>query len=140
MSWHALELRFPTTLTAWLDLAPEPILIVACCRRAELEGQTSRTCRALECADQHGLAPGRTQTNGVSDYDNVHAFQRGMRLMPASAYPNGEQRLGSALAFGNGALDDVLHQLNSSVEKGGTIVRWTTPIRSTCRRSSSTRL
>jgi hypothetical protein len=43
---------------------------------------------------------GRTQTNGASDYDNVHAFQRGMRIMPLSAYPNGEQKLGSALAFG----------------------------------------
>jgi hypothetical protein len=43
---------------------------------------------------------GRTQTNGASDYDNVHAFQRGMRMMPLSAYPNGKQTLGSALAFG----------------------------------------
>jgi hypothetical protein len=43
---------------------------------------------------------GRTQTNGVSDYDNVHAFQRGMRIMPLSSYPNGEQKLASALAFG----------------------------------------
>ena len=43
---------------------------------------------------------GRTQTNGVSDYDNVHAFQRGMRIMPLSGYPNGEQELASALAFG----------------------------------------
>ena len=44
---------------------------------------------------------GRTQTNGPSDYDNVHAFQKGMLLMPLSAYPNGKQTLGSALAFGN---------------------------------------
>lgn len=43
---------------------------------------------------------GRTQTNGSSDYDNVHTFQKGMRIMPLSAYPNGEQKLGSALAFG----------------------------------------
>src|SRR5580693_2459448 len=43
---------------------------------------------------------GRTQTNGVSDYENVHAFQRGMRIMPLSSYPNGEQKLASALAFG----------------------------------------
>ncbi len=43
---------------------------------------------------------GRTQTNGPSDYDNVHAFQQGMRIMPLSKYPNGEQKLGSALAFG----------------------------------------
>jgi hypothetical protein len=43
---------------------------------------------------------GRTQTNNVSDYDNVHVFQRGMRMMPLSEYPNGIQALGSALAFG----------------------------------------
>jgi hypothetical protein len=43
---------------------------------------------------------GRTQTNSASDYDNVHAFQKGMRMMPLSQYPNGEQKLGSALAFG----------------------------------------
>lgn len=43
---------------------------------------------------------GRTQTNGQSDYDNVHAFQLGMRIMPLSAYPDGKQKLGSALAFG----------------------------------------
>lgn len=43
---------------------------------------------------------GRTQTNGVSDYDNVHGFQKGMRMMPLSAYPDGEQQLGSARAFG----------------------------------------
>ena len=43
---------------------------------------------------------GRTQTNGVADYENVHAFQHGMRIMPLSAYPNGEQTLGSPLAFG----------------------------------------
>ncbi len=43
---------------------------------------------------------GRTQTNGASDYENVHAFQRDMRMMPLSAYPKGEQKLGSALALG----------------------------------------
>jgi len=32
---------------------------------------------------------GRTQTNGPSDYENVHAFQRGMRMMPLSDYPDG---------------------------------------------------
>jgi hypothetical protein len=43
---------------------------------------------------------GRTQTNGVSDYGNVHAFQHGMRIMPLNAYPIGEQKFASALAFG----------------------------------------
>ena len=46
---------------------------------------------------------GRTQTNGISDYDNVHAFQRGMRMMPLSEYPDGIQTLGSARAFGTAA-------------------------------------
>jgi len=30
---------------------------------------------------------GRTQTNGASDYDHVHAFQQGMRLLPLSQFP-----------------------------------------------------
>ena len=32
---------------------------------------------------------GRTQTNGPSDYENVHAIQRGFSLMPLSRYPDG---------------------------------------------------
>jgi hypothetical protein len=43
---------------------------------------------------------GRTQTNGAADYANVRAFQQGMRMMPLSLYPDGAQKLGSALAFG----------------------------------------
>src|SRR5271170_1415091 len=54
----------------------------------------------LDAPTNIGWLLGRTQTNGTSDYDKVHAFQRGMRMMPLSAYPNGEQKLGSALAFG----------------------------------------
>jgi hypothetical protein len=38
---------------------------------------------------------GRTQTNGASDYDNVHAFQHGMRLVPLSEYPGEAQRPGA---------------------------------------------
>jgi hypothetical protein len=37
---------------------------------------------------------GRTQTNGASDYDNVHAFQRGMRLVPLSQFPGQEAKAG----------------------------------------------
>jgi hypothetical protein len=37
---------------------------------------------------------GRTQTNGASDYDNVHAFQRGMRLVPLSQFPGQEPKAG----------------------------------------------
>lgn len=32
---------------------------------------------------------GRTQTNGASDYENVHAIQRGYQLMTLSQYPDG---------------------------------------------------
>jgi hypothetical protein len=32
---------------------------------------------------------GRTQTNNPTDYDNVHAIQKGYRLMPLSLYPDG---------------------------------------------------
>ena len=35
---------------------------------------------------------GRTQTNGASDYENVHAIQRGYRLMPLSLYPDGPRK------------------------------------------------
>lgn len=34
---------------------------------------------------------GRTQTNGASDYESVHAFQHGMRLVPLSQFPGIEQ-------------------------------------------------
>jgi len=43
---------------------------------------------------------GRTQTNGAADYENVHAFQRGMLMMPLSKYPNGAQTTLSARTFG----------------------------------------
>src|SRR5262249_27863458 len=32
---------------------------------------------------------GRTQTNGVKDYDYVHTIQKGFVLMPLSLYPDG---------------------------------------------------
>lgn len=34
---------------------------------------------------------GRTQTNGVSDYDHVHAFQHGMRLVSLSQFPGKDE-------------------------------------------------
>lgn len=46
---------------------------------------------------------GRTQTNGAADYTKVRAFQQGMLMMSLSTYPNGEQKLGSAMAFGTAA-------------------------------------
>jgi len=46
---------------------------------------------------------GRTQTNGSADYESVRVFQRGMRMMPLSEYPDGMQTSGSARAFGTAA-------------------------------------
>jgi hypothetical protein len=37
---------------------------------------------------------GRTQTNGASDYDKVHIFQHGMRLLPLSEFPGKEEQPG----------------------------------------------
>lgn len=37
---------------------------------------------------------GRTQTNGAGDYDNVHAFQRSMRLVPLSQFTGDAQTTG----------------------------------------------
>jgi hypothetical protein len=41
----------------------------------------------LDAPTNHVWLLGRTQTNGVGDYDNVHTFQHGMRLVPLSEYP-----------------------------------------------------
>jgi hypothetical protein len=41
----------------------------------------------LDAPTNHAWLLGRTQTNRASDYDNVHPFQHGMRLMPLSEYP-----------------------------------------------------
>jgi hypothetical protein len=62
----------------------------------QLPGHVTR----YQCPTNIAWLLGRTQTNGPSDYENVQAFQKGMRMMPLSAYPDGEQQLGSALAFG----------------------------------------
>lgn len=37
---------------------------------------------------------GRTQTNGQSDYDNVHVFQHGMRLVPLSQFTGQDRKQG----------------------------------------------
>lgn len=41
----------------------------------------------LDAPTNHVWLLGRTQTNGAGDYDNVHTFQHGMRLVPLSEYP-----------------------------------------------------
>jgi hypothetical protein len=38
---------------------------------------------------------GRTQTNGAGDYESVHAFQHGMRLVPLSEFPGAAPVSGS---------------------------------------------
>jgi hypothetical protein len=45
----------------------------------------------LEAPTAHVWLLGRTQTNGPSDYDNVHIFQHAMRLVPLSEYPGKEE-------------------------------------------------
>jgi hypothetical protein len=52
----------------------------------------------LNSATNHIWLLGRTQTNGVSDYDSVHAFQNGMRLVPLSEYPGAPTQLPSPSA------------------------------------------
>jgi hypothetical protein len=50
----------------------------------------------LDAPTNHVWLLGRTQTNGASDYDNVHAFQRAMRLVPLSEYPGKDKTPGSS--------------------------------------------
>jgi hypothetical protein len=45
----------------------------------------------LDAPTNHVWLLGRTQTNGASDYDNVHAFQHSMSLLPLSQYPGTPQ-------------------------------------------------
>jgi hypothetical protein len=48
----------------------------------------------LDAATNNVWLLGRTQTNGVSDYDNVHAFQHGMKLIPLSEFSGSSERAG----------------------------------------------
>jgi hypothetical protein len=48
----------------------------------------------LDAPTNHVWLLGRTQTNGASDYDRVHVFQQGMRLVPLSEFPGREQQPG----------------------------------------------
>jgi hypothetical protein len=52
----------------------------------------------LDAPTNHVWLLGRTQTNGASDYENVHAFQHGMRLVPLSQYPGTMQEPAGAPA------------------------------------------
>ncbi len=53
------------------------------------KGKLPERTQRLDSATNMVWLIGRTQTNGPSDYPNVHAIQRGFQLMPLSLYPDG---------------------------------------------------
>ena len=57
----------------------------------EWHGQLPPNVMRLDAPTNQVWLLGRTQTNGASDYDNVHAFQRGMRLVPLSEFPGKDE-------------------------------------------------
>jgi hypothetical protein len=59
-------------------------------------GQLPPNVKRLDAPTDQVWLLGRTQTNGASDYDNVHAFQHGMRLMPLSQFPGQDQNQDTA--------------------------------------------
>jgi hypothetical protein len=58
------------------------------------QGHLPAGVRRLDAPTNQVWLLGRTQTNGPSDYDNVHAFQHGMRLVPLSQYPGEDEKPG----------------------------------------------
>jgi hypothetical protein len=50
-------------------------------------GQLPPNVTRLDAPTNQVWLLGRTQTSGSSDYDNVHMFQHGMRLVPLSHFP-----------------------------------------------------
>lgn len=60
----------------------------------EWHGQLPPNVKRLDAPTNQLWLLGRTQTNGTSDYDNVHAFQHSMRLVPLSQFPGPEQNPG----------------------------------------------
>ncbi len=61
-------------------------------------GQLPPNVKRLDAPTNKVWLLGRTQTNGASDYDNVHAFQHGMRLVPLSQFPGQDQNQDTAPA------------------------------------------
>jgi hypothetical protein len=55
-------------------------------------GQLPEHVTRLDAPTNQVWLLGRTQTNGSSDYDNVHTFQDGMSLLPLSEFPGKEQK------------------------------------------------
>lgn len=56
-------------------------------------GQLPEHVTRLDAPTNQVWLLGRTQTNGSSDYDNVHTFQHGMSLLPLSEFPGKEQKV-----------------------------------------------
>ena len=56
------------------------------------QGKLPERAQRLESATNIVWMIGRTQTNNVADYPNVHAIQKGYQLMPLSLYPDGPPR------------------------------------------------
>jgi hypothetical protein len=54
-------------------------------------GQLPPNVSRLDAPTNQVWLLGRTQTNGASDYDNVHVFQHGMRLVPLSQFPGQDE-------------------------------------------------
>jgi len=59
-------------------------------------GQLPPNVTRLDAPTNQVWLLGRTQTNGTTDYDNVHAFQHGMRLVPLSQFPGQDQSTGAS--------------------------------------------
>jgi hypothetical protein len=57
-------------------------------------GQLPPHVTALDAPTGQVWLLGRTQTNGAGDYDHVHAFQHGMRLVPLSQFPGQDTEAG----------------------------------------------
>jgi hypothetical protein len=57
-------------------------------------GELPEDAMRFDAPTNHVWLLGRTQTNGTSDYDNVHAFQHGMHLVPLSEFPGHEEQPG----------------------------------------------
>jgi hypothetical protein len=54
------------------------------------QGESPRELEIIRCPTRTVGVVGRTQTNGVTDYENVHKIQQGYRLAPLSAWGRGD--------------------------------------------------
>ncbi len=54
--------------------------------------QPQSALATIKSPTRYVLIAGRTQTNGVADYENVHKIQEGYKIMPLSAWGNGDYK------------------------------------------------